>query len=143
MTAEIQEKIKQGKPLEILLVDDEELNLETMQRFLVSFMDGIKHDFKTAYSGYAALEIIKGNGRFDLIVIDTVMPGMNGADLYAELLKIRPELCNRIIMVSSYGNGYIDDLLDKALVPKDKRPVVMDKFEFYRHPKKIVEAYLS
>ena len=66
----------------ILLVDDDRLLREVIAEFLQM------HDFiiEMAESAEHALEIFEV-GKFDLALIDLVMPGKNGLELMQELLK--------------------------------------------------------
>ena len=48
-----------------------------------------------------ALEILKGEGRFDLLVTDVVMPGMDGFALAGELRRAQPDL--RVLYISGYA----------------------------------------
>ena len=49
-----------------------------------------------------ALSMLRA-GRFDLLLADFAMPGMNGAELVREAKKIQPEM--RVLMVSGYADS--------------------------------------
>ena len=62
----------------VLIVDDEESMRLLVARAIA--MDG--HEITTASDGAEALEILDGaDGRFDLMLTDIVMPGMDGIEL--------------------------------------------------------------
>jgi two-component system, chemotaxis family, chemotaxis protein CheY len=67
----------------ILVVDD-----STTMRQMVSFtLQDAGHDVVEAADGAQALEAVKGQ-KFDLIITDVNMPGMNGIDLVKSLRDI-------------------------------------------------------
>ncbi|MBR4719537.1 MAG: response regulator [Lachnospiraceae bacterium] len=58
-----------------LIVDDNEMNLNVIS----GLMESTKIKVSTALSGSAALDLME-NKRFDIILLDQMMPGMNGID---------------------------------------------------------------
>jgi PAS domain S-box-containing protein len=81
----------------VLLVDDEEMLVEMMRRWLESL--GYQVSAKT--SSREALQLFRVDPQhFDLVVSDQTMPGMTGAELAQELYQIRPEL--PIILCTGY-----------------------------------------
>ncbi len=70
------------KQFQILLVDDEERILS----FLKSKLKSSGYEVVTAASGHDALEQARGREP-DLIVLDVLMPGMNGFDTLKELRR--------------------------------------------------------
>jgi two-component system, OmpR family, response regulator MprA len=81
-------------PRRILVVDDEPLVCESIQRMLA--FDG--HEVEMAASGKAALAILD-KSKFDLVIIDYRMPEMRG-DQLAGLIKERaPD--QPILMISA------------------------------------------
>jgi len=84
-------------PKQILVVDDEEAIVR-----LISNLLGIKgYEVTGATSPVEALKLFTAWPEYwDLVITDMLMPGMTGAQLAEELLKIRPEL--PIILCSGY-----------------------------------------
>ncbi|MBV5307239.1 MAG: response regulator [Desulfobulbaceae bacterium] len=70
----------------ILLVDDETLVLESMRRQLRN-----RFEIVTAQSGEEALEALKTQGPFSIIVSDLRMPGMDGIQLLSLVKEMYPE----------------------------------------------------
>ncbi len=61
-----------------------------------------------ACDGEKALEIIKQRDDIDLLLSDVVMPGMNGPELAAAALKIRPDL--KVLFASGYTQGTAEEM---------------------------------
>lgn len=82
----------------ILLVDDEELVLNLTKELL----ERLGYSVLPASSGSEALRIYQElNGAIDLAILDVVMPGMNGADLFRRLREQ-----NRLLKIMlSTGHG--------------------------------------
>jgi len=89
----------------ILVVDDEEPILELVQEILA--MDG--HEVGTARGGEDAIAVLRSR-RFDVIVCDWKMPGMNGLQFYEHLASTDPEIARRILFMS--GDVVNDDFRD-------------------------------
>ncbi|MDX2029412.1 MAG: response regulator [Blastocatellia bacterium] len=86
----------------ILFVDDESNVLDGLQRMLRP----MRHEWEMVFvrSGAEAL-VALAEQRFDVMVSDMRMPGMNGAQLMAEVMNIQPQAV-RIIL-----SGYSDQEL--------------------------------
>jgi len=83
----------------ILFVDDEPMVTQALQRMLRSMRE--EWDMEFVDSGAAALRALDA-GRFDVIVSDMRMPGMNGAELLAEVMRRHPTTVRLIL------SGYAD-----------------------------------
>jgi HD-like signal output (HDOD) protein len=80
--------------MRVLFVDDEPRILEALQRMLVDAVD--TWEVETASSGAAALELL-AKAPCDVIVTDMRMPGMDGAQLLAEVQERWPSM-TRIVL---------------------------------------------
>jgi two-component system, NtrC family, response regulator HydG len=69
----------------ILVVDDE---VDTCRNLTDIFTD-LGYRVDTAHDGASALELVRRR-RYDVALLDLIMPGMDGAALYAEMKKVRP-----------------------------------------------------
>ncbi|HEX7886931.1 MAG TPA: ATP-binding protein [Phenylobacterium sp.] len=78
-----------------LVVDDEATVSETLAELLAR--QGF--DVSTAADGHAAKQALNGE-RFDIILSDIRMPGLDGPGLFAWLQASRPELCARVGFVT-------------------------------------------
>lgn len=81
----------------ILLVDDEEKTVKYLSRHL------IKRGFNvgTALSGPAALEKVEAQD-FAVVILDVLMPGMNGIETLREIKKIAP--LTEVIMLTGHAS---------------------------------------
>jgi signal transduction histidine kinase/ActR/RegA family two-component response regulator len=80
----------------ILVVDDDDVVRLTTEAMLQS----LGYRVEAVASGQAALERFGDGSRYDLVVLDVVMPGMSGDVVYAQLRHRAPGL--RCIVVSGY-----------------------------------------
>ena len=85
------------KEANILLVDDEKAFVDTMAKRLV------KRDLNISkvYSGEAALEEIKENPETEVVVLDIMMPGIDGIETLRRLKKDYPHL--EVIILTGHG----------------------------------------
>lgn len=86
-----------ASPSRILVVDDDAL----IAMSTVQMVEDLGHTVVEAYSGSAALEIIKRDADIDLMITDFAMPKMSGADLIVAARSIRPDL--PVILASGYA----------------------------------------
>jgi CheY-like chemotaxis protein len=91
----------------ILVVDDEQWILDLATELLRS--EG--HEVETAASGQQALELL-GRQKFDVLVSDWKMPGLNGIRLYEHLLATHPEAAKRTLFMTG---DVVSDVFQKFL----------------------------
>src|SRR5215813_3610341 len=84
----------------ILVVDDEELNSEGLTRRLQRHGYGVT----AAKSGREAIELA-GERRFDLVLLDIMMPEMNGLEVLKLLRRVDSLLDLPIIMATAKGES--------------------------------------
>ncbi len=106
---EITEEILLGNET-ILFVDDEEVISQIGRRLL----EKLGYRVLTAGSGPEALEIYRREGgRIDLIILDMIMPGMNGGETFDRLKDINPSIT--VILSSGYSiNGQAKTILERG-----------------------------
>ncbi|MDB6113150.1 MAG: hypothetical protein JWQ62_95 [Lacunisphaera sp.] len=83
------------RTLAVLVVDDEESILHLVSEVLRT--EG--HRVEMAASGHAALELL-GRNRYDVIVSDWKMPGLNGINLFHELNMKDPAAAKRMLFMT-------------------------------------------
>ncbi len=79
----------------ILVVDDEPLIVKTLFRILKN-----SYRIKVCYSGREALEILRDDLGFDLILCDLFMPETSGIDVYEWLRDQKSPLATQMIFMS-------------------------------------------
>lgn len=87
------------KMINALLVDDEQIICQGL-RTTIPWEDYSVRIVGEAYNGKEALEKIKEHGNIDLVLIDVMMPEMDGLELAEHLHRL--ENGPRIIMISGY-----------------------------------------
>ncbi len=80
----------------ILVVDDEEV----MRISAKSILNELGYDTTLAVNGEEALELYRKE-RFDAVLLDMIMPVMNGKDCFEKLRKIDPDV--RVILASGFS----------------------------------------
>jgi DNA-binding NtrC family response regulator len=92
------ERVKGGLSMKIrvLLVDDEEQFVETLAERL-AMRD---YDVTTSLSGDDALEQVRGYN-FDVVVLDVLMPGVDGIETLREIKQIKP--LTEVIMLTGHA----------------------------------------
>ena len=112
----------------VLIVDDE-TNLRRMMRLALED-DG--YDVEDAADGQTALELFGDGSRFDAVVLDQKMPGMDGIETLGRMLRRAPDAA--IIMATAYGSIELAvdamkagarDFLKKPLTPALLRDAVL------------------
>ncbi|HKN71913.1 MAG TPA: ATP-binding protein [Terriglobales bacterium] len=96
----------------ILLVEDE-TNLRHLAR---QYLETQGYKILEAEDGAAALQIVDGyKGTIDLLLSDVIMPGMNGRELAARVIKLLPDV--RVLYMSGYAENAVgmDGTLDAGI----------------------------
>lgn len=95
----------------ILLVDDEEVVLEVAEAML----ERLGYSVTVAQGGQRAIDILEQKaGSFDLLIIDMVMPGVDGKRVCAQAAALG--YTGPILIASGYSaNGEVKELLDKGV----------------------------
>ncbi len=82
----------------ILFVDDEEMIIKVAERILKK----LGYRVMTAQNGREAVEIYRTHrDRIDLVILDMIMPGMGGKELFSALKKMNPEA--KVLLSSGYS----------------------------------------
>jgi PAS domain S-box-containing protein len=102
----------------ILLVDDESMVL----RVAKDMLEMLGYDVTECVSPEMAMELYRKSWReFDLVIIDMVMPGMGGKELFRELRKINPEI--KSFLASGYSlDGEAQQILDDGVLGFIQKP---------------------
>ena len=95
----------------ILLVDDENIIIEVTQEIL----EELGYRVLIAKNGEEAVEIYPQNkDKIDLIILDMIMPGMGGGEVYDRLKVMNPEV--KVILSSGYSiNGEAMEIMERGV----------------------------
>ena len=79
----------------ILVVDDEPLVAEMIRRTLED-----DHEVAVAHSATEALALLEAGRRYDAILCDVQMPGLDGIELHQRLREVYPDQAARMVFLS-------------------------------------------
>jgi signal transduction histidine kinase/CheY-like chemotaxis protein len=83
----------------VLVVDDEHL----VRHIVARMLEEQGYQVSTAHDGYSALEVFSASeADFDLVILDMIMPRLNGLQTFRVLREVRPDLS--IILISGYSD---------------------------------------
>jgi len=108
--ARVDENPRKGSET-ILLVEDHDGLRQSAQEMLVA----LGYHVLLAANGLDAINLFKANSRqIELAIIDVVMPGRSGPDIYSQLISIRPNL--RVIFTTGYTSevASLSSLIEKG-----------------------------
>ena len=112
------------KKLKILWVDDE---IELLKPFIISLKDR-SYDVKTAANGSDAVAMVVED-KFDLVLLDEMMPGLDGLSTLQEIKKINASL--PVIMVTKneeeglMDNAIAGQIADYIIKPINTSQIIM------------------
>jgi PAS domain S-box-containing protein len=94
----------------ILLVDDERIILEVGKELL----EAMGYEVLTANNGKQAVEIYQDNKKnIDLLILDVIMPEMNGSEVYDKMKQINPDI--KVLLSSGYSlEGQATEILERG-----------------------------
>lgn len=94
----------------ILIAEDNEAVMTLIKKILT------KHGYRTleAADGERAVDIFRSNGGVDLVILDSVMPKMNGREAYEEIRRISPDV--KALFISGHTR---DTRLDKGIADEE------------------------
>jgi signal transduction histidine kinase/ABC-type uncharacterized transport system substrate-binding protein len=89
----------EGRGEKILVVDDEHL----VRYIITGILQDQGFEVSAAGDGYSAIETFtKAEADFDLVILDMIMPGLNGFKTFRALRQIRPDV--KVILVTGYSD---------------------------------------
>jgi len=118
---------------QILVVDDEPVIRQLLKEMLLT----MGYQVEIAASGHEALTIYNARkGDIDLVILDVMMPGMSGIEVFRRLKKLDPNV--RVILAS----GYVDASKLQMAIKEGVRDFIAKPFAIRTLHRKI-EAILS
>lgn len=91
----------------ILVVDDD----SQVREMLAEMLRRVGHDLATAATGRDGLEALR-DGPFDIVILDMIMPDMNGVDTIRLIRSEHPTVA--VVALSGGGSFKRFDLLEQA-----------------------------
>jgi CheY-like chemotaxis protein len=92
----------------ILIAEDLEINF----KFIEIVVSKTKAKILRATNGQEAIDICRGNSGIDMVLMDIMMPEVDGITATNEIKKFRNDL--PIIALTAHGNEIEKELLDKV-----------------------------
>jgi DNA-binding NtrC family response regulator len=100
----------------ILLVDDD----VDICSNLADILTDLDYRVDVAHDGTAALSMLNCR-RYDVVVVDYKMPGMNGVTLLRKIRQVRPDAVS--LMVTAYAGSAAEDAIDAGACQILSKPV--------------------
>ena len=117
----------------VLLVDDNKINLKVAERLLESY--GIKTE--SVESGYDCIEKIKNGNKYDLIMLDDMMPRMSGVETLKKLKEIKGFDTKVIALTANALTGMREKYLSEGFNDYLAKPINKEELN------KIINKYLN
>ena len=113
--------IVEEKTRTILVVDDEEMIIDVSR----SLLEHLGYRVMTAQDGELAVECVQEKGEeIDLVILDMVMPGMDGEETFDKIHEIDPSLA--VMLSSGYSlDSKASDIMDKGCIDFIKKPFTL------------------
>jgi CheY-like chemotaxis protein len=104
-------------------VDDEDLITQVGKEMLKK----LGYTVFTAENGHEAIQIYQKNkDKIDMVILDMIMPGMNGGEVFEKLKEINPKV--RVLLSSGYNiNGQAVHILEKGCMGFIQKPFDLQK----------------
>ena len=131
--------------VKLLIVDDEIQIIELIKKY--AKFSG--YEYEVAYNGQEAIDMINENSDFDLIVMDIMMPEVDG---FTAVKEIRKKSSIPVILLSARSEEYdklygfdlgIDDYVTKPFSPKELMMRISAILNRYSHRKQVVEEVIN
>lgn len=83
----------------VLVADDE----PHIRRILTTMLEAAGYRIDTAVDGVQALASLRGDRRYDLVVLDLMMPGHTGLEILAELPRMPHRVGLPVVILTAKG----------------------------------------
>ena len=116
-----------GTGRKILVIDDD----LAIRVLLQAVLRRMKFDVELAEDGAAGLDKLQnsdGDGQFNLILLDLMMPRLNGYEFIDQIAQRYPENKPHIVVFTAAGKRGVDKIPDGAVCSSILKPFDLDKF---------------
>ena len=93
-----------SRKVKILAIDREEIILKSIRKALAGTNE-LQYDITTCNTAIESLKIIRAD-TFDLVLIDLILPGMNGIEVIRRIKNINPSLS--VIIMTGFSTNKIN-----------------------------------
>lgn len=108
-----------------ILVIDDDLAIRVL---LQAVLKRMKFEVDLAEDGAAGLEKVRNNGDFDLILLDLMMPRLNGYEFIEKIGQEFPKGRPHMVVFTAAGKRGVDKIPDSAVCNSILKPFDLDKF---------------
>jgi CheY-like chemotaxis protein len=113
-----------GSGRRILVIDDD----LAIRVLLQAVLKRMKFDVELAEDGAVGLEKVRQNGGFDLILLDLMMPRLNGYEFIEKIGESYPEHRPHIVVFTAAGKRGVEKIPPDAVCNSILKPFDLDKF---------------
>lgn len=113
-----------GSGRRILVIDDD----LAIRVLLQAVLKRMKFDVELAEDGAVGLEKVRQNGGFDLILLDLMMPRVNGYEFIETIGKDYPQTRPHIVVFTAAGKRGVEKIPADAVCSSILKPFDLDKF---------------
>lgn len=108
-----------------ILVIDDDLAIRVL---LQAVLKRMKFDVDLAEDGAVGLEKLQQNGGFDLVLLDLMMPRLNGYEFIEQISQRYPEHRPHIIVFTAAGKRGVDKIPADSVCNSILKPFDLDTF---------------
>lgn len=108
-----------------ILVIDDDLAIRVL---LQAVLKRMKFDVDLAEDGAVGLDKLQHDGGFDLVLLDLMMPRLNGYEFIEQIGQRYPEHRPHIIVFTAAGKRGVDKIPADAVCSSILKPFDLDKF---------------
>jgi DNA-binding response OmpR family regulator len=113
-----------GTGRRILVVDDD----LAIRVLLQAVLKRLNFDVDLAEDGAVGLDKVKGNGSYDLILLDLMMPRLNGYEFIEKISERHPEQRPHIVVFTAAGKRGVDKIPTDTVCSSILKPFDLDRF---------------
>jgi len=113
-----------GTGKKILVIDDD----LAIRVLLQAVLRRMKFDVELAEDGAVGLEKVRSNGTFDLILLDLMMPRLNGYEFIEKISEEMPHTRPHIIVFTAAGKRGVEKIPASAVCNSILKPFDLERF---------------
>jgi len=113
-----------GAGRKILVIDDD----LAIRVLLQAVLRRMKFEVELAEDGAAGLEKLQQNGSYDLILLDLMMPRLNGYEFIDRIGETYPDRRPHIIVFTAAGKRGVDKIPPETVCNSILKPFDLEKF---------------